>query len=38
VAVGPPLTIGPEQLTEIGNAVAAGLDVVAGRHGVAKAA
>jgi adenosylmethionine-8-amino-7-oxononanoate aminotransferase len=31
VAVGPPLTIGQEQLREIGEAVTAGLDAVAGR-------
>ena len=29
VAIGPPLTIAPAQLTEIGEAVAAGLDAVA---------
>jgi putrescine---pyruvate transaminase len=33
VAIGPPLTIGREQLAEIGEAVAAGLDAVAERHG-----
>jgi putrescine---pyruvate transaminase len=32
VAVGPPLTVTREQLAEIGDAIAAGLDVVAERH------
>ena len=38
VAVGPPLTIAPAQLAEIGDAVAAGLDAVALRHGAASTA
>lgn len=38
VAIGPPLTIAPAQLTEIGHAVAAGLDAVALLHGAASAA
>ncbi len=38
VAIGPPLTITPAQLSEIGEAVAAGLDAVAMRHGAASAA
>ena len=35
VAIGPPLTIETAQLEEIGEAVAAGLDAVAQRHGMA---
>jgi putrescine---pyruvate transaminase len=38
VAVGPPLTITREQLSEIGDAIAAGLDVVAHRYGAASRA
>jgi len=38
VAIGPPLTITPRQLTEIGEAIGRGLDAVIERYGVAGAA